>query len=534
MPALPSAELTRQNRPQITTRLSTVLALAVVATILLASTQSARADEKTRRIVGGVLRLLIESQRPQRGPQPPMPPASREVVAVQEVLSDYRDEAARLSQIAQRDVGTSTGLRPLISDVLTFHASAESVFHRARHMSHPAQMRQSVAQLDGNWRVLSWRLKQTRGVSRECRSSVETLDLISGKLCELYDLQPQIDRRSLQRHADSLTIYSRSLVEDLDIELRRSPHRRQIILEASKAHQATIVFADDVARQASYARLVASYKSFVALWGPLARRVCLIDSRFVERNVLRIQDTDQAIHELLWLPRGIDRQLLGQLTTGILSEVDRIYVAVNLNVLIQLPNAEEVPGAASDFYGCCQHFADCVQRDESEDELVDAYSYLPDAWVSFSRLFRTLDHPEIRQSLSEIEQRLVALRDPLRIPGGFSHDELRERAATLEHHVEHLTEDLDDWLRGDRTFEKDRRDLVELGRRLQSEARVLHLAALQNTPGGKLQELAETVVVRWEELHTRIQQCEATNRDHIRELQSRISRELIGIEAMFL
>ena len=517
--------------------LATVLAVAAVTACLLAPTQRAKADEKTQRIVNGVLQLLIDSQRPDRGrgrPAPPPPKASREVQIVVDLLSGYRGEAERLAQTAQQDINRGPGLRPLIGDILTFHATTESVFDRARHMSHPSQIGDSVAQLDSTWRVLSWRLKQTRGISREFRASVDTLDQLSAKLCELYQIQPQIDIRSLQRLADSLSFYLRALVSDLETELRRSPQRNETIHAASRAQQAASAFADEVARQAQYNRLVASYQNFVGQWGPLARQVVGLQSRFVERNVLSIQEADQKIHELLWLVRRIDRQLLGQLTNGILAEIDRIYLAVNLNVLIQLPNAHAVPAAASEFYGCCQHFADCVRRNESEDELVDAYGYLPDAWVSFSRQFRTLDHPQIQQALSEIEQRLVALREPLRIPGGFDRDALRDRAATLEQDAEHLTEDLDRWLRNDRRFEKDRRDLVELGKQFQSAARTLHLATLQNTPDAELQRLAETVIAQWESLHARIEQCEAGDRDHVRELQVQISRDLIGIQAMFL
>ena len=531
-----SDRTTSRSRHSVRHPLMTVLAAAVTF-CLLAPNQRAKADEKTQRIVSGVLQLLIDSQRPDRGRGrlvPPPPKASREVQIVVDLLSGYRGEAERLAQTAQQDINQGPGLRPLIGDILTFHATAESVFHRARHMSHPAQIGDSIAQLDSTWRVLSWRLKQTRGISNPCRASVDSLDQLSTKLCELYQIQPQIDRRSLQRQADSLSFYARALVDDLEVELKRSPQRHETIHAASRIQQTAAAFADEVARQAPYDNLVVSYQYFVALWGPLARRVSTIQSRFVERNVLSIQEADQKIHELLWLTRGIDRQLLGQMTNGILAEIDHIYAAVNLNVLIQLPNAHEVPSAASDFYGCCQHFADCVRRDEPEDELVDAYGYLPDAWVSFSRLFRTLDHPQIQQSLSEIAQRLVALREPLRIPGGFDRDALRDRAATLEHDAEHLTEDFERWLRNERRFETDRRDLIELGKQLQSAARTLHLATVQNTPDVELQRLAGAVVAHWESLHARIEKCEAGDRDHIRELQVQISRDLIGIQAMFL
>ena len=88
-------------------------------------------------------------------------------------------------------------------------------------------------------------------------------------------------------------------------------------------------------------------------------------------------------------------------------------------MLIQLPTYDEIPGNASEFYGVCENFADCVKRRESRHDLVDAYEYLPVAWVAFSRHFRGIEHTAIRRSLSEIESRLVALREPLGVPGGF-------------------------------------------------------------------------------------------------------------------
>ncbi len=68
------------------------------------------------------------------------------------------------------------------------------------------------------------------------------------------------------------------------------------------------------------------------------------------------------------------------------------------------------------------------------------------------------------------------------------------------------------------SFEKDRRD-----RRTQKGPSPVerHDGHSQNSPDADLQRLSEAVVAQWESLHARIEQCEAGDRDHIRELQAR-------------
>jgi hypothetical protein len=306
------------------------------------------------------------------------------------------------------------------------------------------------------------------------------------------------------------------------------------MLSVSQAHQAAVGFSDAVSAGRPYAALASDYKSFLRKWNPLARELCAFESRFIERTVLRIQQVDQSIHELLWLPRGLDRELLIQLTRGITTEVDRIFDSVSLALLIQLPSYEDVPSAASDFHGICQHFADCVEREENVDELADAYGYLPAAWVSFSRHFRKVPHDGIRHSLSQIEQRLVALREPLGIPGGFVADNARQRAGAIERLADHLHTDIETWLRGDSKFAGERKAMLEHCSHFRTASRQLHAALIHDTPDQTLRGLCESIYTEWAVLHRHIADCDAPDRDHINELLIQISVELVELEAMFL
>ena len=498
----------------------------------------ARADEKTRRIVGGILRILVESQV-ERGQQPSgrlTPPGrvSPELGRVRLHLQEFSREAASLGTLLQKGAAGNAALRPLAAETLQFQASAEALHRRSTLVNDHRAILLETQGVDRNWRLLSYRLRQTRGLDADCRECVARLDRIEASVCSALSIDPQIDRRNLSRHGQALSLYLRGLVEDIDFELRRSPQREALKLEASQARQLATGFAEDVSQGAGHNELVAAYREFLAVWNPLVRTLCSAPTRYIERTVLRIQPVDQAIHELLWLPRGIDRQVLSQLTIGIMAEVDRIFDSVTLNVLMTLPGRDEIPGAASDFYGVCEHFADCVQRDEDLDELVDAYSYLTPAWVSFSRHFRTTDHSGIRGSLDEIEKRLVALREPLGVPGGFSREEARDLAASLERLAGLLEEDIALGLRNRDDFAAERRTLVEQCRQFRSSAREIHSLLVGNVAGATLRDSSVTAFSRWEQLSNSIRNCDAPSRENLAPLMVRISERLVAIEAMFL
>lgn len=421
-----------------------------------------------------------------------------------------------------------------MGDALTVQARSDALARRSRTVRDHRLLTNDSLQLDRDWRVLSYRLRQLPGLSGPCRDCVGRLDGFANQLCTVLKIEPQIDRRLLVRQSDALVIYLRGLIDDLGYELRRDRNREKLIIAAGQVQQAAASFAELAHNGAPYQKLVASYQYFLKLWSPFARTVCNIESHFIERSTLRIQEADQAIHELLWLPRGLDRGLLIQLTAGISTEVDRIFSTVTLAMLIQLPGYDDIPGNASEFYGVCANFADCVERQESREDLIDAYEYLPAAWVAFSRHFRSVDHVAIRRSLAEIETRMVALREPLGIPGGFDLAEARRHSASIQHLAEHLSDDLEEWLASTGQYDQDRRDLEKLGTVFMHSSRKLN-AALAGTPHlPTLRQLCDQAIADWSLFHNRVVKCDAPDRDHLEQIEIRITAALIELEAMLL
>jgi len=523
--------------------LSAVILVAVAGSLLLRES-STSADDKTKKIVGGILKILVESQlRGQGGPnqqqlRPGRPrPAVRatpELARARVSLQSFRQESITLSTLLQKESTRNAGLRSTIADAVQLQARADAISQRSRAVADHQFIVQDVQRLDSDWRRFSYRLRQVPNLSQPCRACIGQLDQFDAELCNVLSIEPQIDRRTLQRQSEALAVYLHGLSDDINYELQRSPSRNALMLKTSQAHQAAVGFSDSVSTGRSYAELVRDYKAFLRKWNPLVRELCAFESRFIERTVLRIQNVNQEVHGLLWLPRGLDRELLIQLTRGITTEVDRIFDSVSLSLLIQLPNYENVPGSASDFHGICQHFADCIEREENVEDLVDAYEYLPSAWVSFSRHFRTVRHDGIRHSLAEIETRLVALREPLGIPGGFDVNSARQRAGAIERLADHLHSDIESWLRGASKFSGERKEMLEHCSHFRTASRQLHSALVHDTPEATLRDHCATIYSEWELLHRHIADCDAPGRDHINELLIQISVELVELEAMFL
>ncbi len=521
-----------------------VLTMAAAFATLFLRADSTSADDKTKKIVGGILKILVESQmRGQGGPhQQQLRPgelrpgvrATPELTRARVSLQSFRQESITLSTLLQQESARNAGLRSFIAAAVQLQARADAISQRSRAVPDHRFIVQDVQRLDSDWRSFSYRLQQVPSLSPPCRACVGQLDQFDAELCDILSIEPQIDRRTLQRQSEALAVYLHGLSDDIDYELRRSPSRNALMLKTSQAHQAAVGFSDAVQTGRPYAALVAEYKAFLRKWNPLVRELCAFESRFIERTVLRIQNVDQSVHELLWLPRGLDRELLIQLTRGVTTEVDRIFDSVSLSLLIQLPNYEDVPSSASDFHGICQHFADCVEQENDIDELVDAYDYLPSAWVSFSRHFRNVQHDGIRHSLTEIESRLVALREPLGIPGGFDANSARQRAGAIERLADHLHADIETWLRGASKFAGERKEMLEHCSHFRTASRQLHAALVHDTPEAILRGHCAKIYSEWELLHRHIADCDAPDRDHINELLIQISVELVELEAMFL
>ncbi len=501
--------------------------------------------ERRRQVTNGILNLLIESQGgpPQSfGPRPgqPLPPprptgeATREMLRARESLEQMRAEASVLNNALQKEATTNPHVRGILGETLKFQARADAVAQHARHTDDHRALIQEVSLLDREWRLLSVRVQQLPKLPKHCQDSIGRLNGFHSSLCQHLSIDPSIDRRGLVREAESLSAHMRALVDDISFETRGAPNSRDLMIDAGRAQQAAFAFSEIASSDAPFRIVIDRYESFSRAWGPLASRLTAVKSRYIERDLLQIQQDDQKLRELLWLPRRLNRELIIQLASSISAEVDHVLDDVPLRLLIALPTRDQVPDAAYDLAGYCEHFEECVRRSDNITELVDAYDDLPVVWIAFVRHFRSVESPLLKQHFGQIEQRIVALREPLGIRGGFDRDEARQRAAAIEHLAEHLDDDINTWLTGKSGFDAERRALMDRASAVRVSARQLHVATVQSAPPEAIEKLVDALHADWEDLQRRIVSSKAPDREHLLNVLLRIGSELVEVETLLL
>ena len=163
----------------------------------------------------------------------------------------------------------------------------------------------------------------------------------------------------------------------------------------------------------------------------MAVKIRGIGHRHLDRIVRRIDESTLLLHELLWLPQPIEYIQLTNLTNRLSADVDRLFDAVSLNVLLDLPGAERVLPSASEFYGLCENFADSVAAQAPLEQLRSDYRYLVDAWPELAGCFSAARRPEVTSSLRAIEESFVALRDTIGLSPEIDWRRTAELAASL-------------------------------------------------------------------------------------------------------
>jgi hypothetical protein len=137
---------------------------AILVTTTIAGVQSAvgRADEKSRQVVNGIFRILIESQGRRPGPRPatvrPVR-ATPEVAKIRITLSGYQKESAGLYGLLKQESARQPQVRTLLGDALKVQARSASLARRCQTVGDHRLLASESVQLDRDWRVLSYRLR---------------------------------------------------------------------------------------------------------------------------------------------------------------------------------------------------------------------------------------------------------------------------------------------------------------------------------------------------------------------------------------
>ncbi len=445
-------------RADWTKRLSSgagLTALAAILLLLVTDLASAQQPDRGRRreFVEGLLQTLIDSQLPPQQPPPrtpplrPGPPAHEtgKLTEVRAELDAFATESRELLNALQSDWSRADLVGPLIGDTAKVHHAATALAGKYRqfHLRDLRPIAEDYSTLNRDWRVLAHRIQQVRNLSRTCHDQVDSLNQHDRRLCELLDVEPQLDRSGLLRQAAALTIDLQNLGEDLESDLPPSPDKTRLLALCRQTQQGAGEVTETVFGRAVHDVVQQSYQKFRGDWSALAAALRPIESHYIQRTVRRIWRTDRVIHELLWLPYQTDPGHAVYMAQILRGHIDALYDTVSLEDLIDLPPATKVLPTASEFYGLCEYFILCAEDRDSLDDLAQAYWDLDAAWPEFSSCFASAKSPDVQHTLAEIEQSMGALRQLLGIPPAIDWELAQQRSSRLEYLAHSLERSLE-------------------------------------------------------------------------------------------
>lgn len=499
-------------------------------------------DPRTRARVDDITRSLIEDQlrddhryntRPRVDVNPRVINSpTREMIAARRVLSSVTRSADSLATYLNQDMRRVSGVRPYFDDLLRLRARVSLLNQRAQQLNDHELIREDLKALDRDWRLLSYRLAQIRGLSNNTIAEIREINNAAKTLGRDFEIDPQLDRQELLVQISALSHNLHNLLEDIEVELPRSQQKTQFLLAGRRIEQQAIQVAHVLRGHSGYREVISEYNEFQRLWYPFASQLRPLNNRYLERSVSRISLVDNDMHDLLWMPHRLDRERLLHLTSVLKRDVDDFFVRAPLKLLVDLPQSDQVLSVADQFYGVCEHFTDVVQRNEDKNELVDAYHYIEDGWRSFASVFRPLRSQAAQQVLSEIEHDITNLGQALQIQGGgsstgYDYVTLVQTAAALDNHAQHLETDIGAWL--SRSRESFRAQALRDTAQFSATCRRVHEMLTIRATRQELEREVHNLTRDWANTYEWIARCNTNDKPHLLRLAAQISPAVVEI-----
>ena len=427
-------------------RQSFILAIALLT--LFGSIAQAQNPQR-RELLQGLLKGLIESQLEQRNNPPPQayppqnrpgqraqgrPPGrnvpggtavtievSKEMLGARRQLNQWNTASAKLVDELRRHEQTSPQLRPILADSMRFQASVGGLCRRAELAPTIGPIKKDFATLDRDWRLISNRLKTTRGVPNSCQRFVTTINDLDGQLCDVFQLEPQVNRRELNRLATTMN-------NDFDHLLRglffsRGNKNQKLIRDGQKL-QAKIGQAASLVSRGSYTDMVNAYSSCLKDWRSFSRRVLKLRDERLKFSIQHIEDNGRLIQEQLFIPVELDRSYLASVTADLAIDSEQLFQNISMADLLRQKNPLQTINEGREFSAACVKLNQDIERNVAEDQLAWSYLAFTKSWDSVHQSLHGIKNPTVDRRLEGITLTVNSLGEVLGGNAALSHDEL--------------------------------------------------------------------------------------------------------------
>lgn len=495
--------------------------------------------DNNSKLVNDLLRLLEKSELATRDREykpsgldlPPTPQLNTSGISINEVrdtLEKFSADSSALAISLNRVMYQVPGVREYMADVLKVRARSSVLADRVRRNSDLALVAAEYGEIDQLWRVVSLQLEQVRGLDRNSKNLIASMNESDRKLGNLLQTGPQLKRTELLRQTSALTNALGILVEDIEIELSREPNKFELVREGQQVEQRMVQVSNLIIDRQSYDSIKREYLAFRDSWNSFATRLRPYHNRILSRGVQRVVQQDRSIQELLWLPQdGANLQEIAHLTEALKQDVDEFYRRATLRLLISLPPANYI-STSDEFYGTVENLIDTVNHNESTSDLITSFTYIEQSWKDFSALFHTVESPAALQLLDKVDNSINTLRVALRIEQPSDSIDLAKLVVSLETQSTQLSIIAEQWLLTESpSFRRSTQNAI---RDFSNTAHELHRILLMQPASMPLVRTKSSELFdSWFKVHESISRCETREKYQLQEAAVRITQMLMDL-----
>ena len=401
-----------------------LLTVAMPETLLAQDRQQRRRD-----LVEGLLKTLIESQldknRPQGNrirpgvpnarpgnlpsrPQPIQPTQAMRGIRKQ-LASWERDSAALVTELQRANAGNNRN-RLYLAEAIQLTADVRALNSQCQRVADHRMVVDRFRSIDSQWRILNHQIRRQGGVSREC---IRCLDRILGydkKLCSLFEIQPQFDRRQLMRYCVAMASHFEHLSQDIYFDLRGVAEQKQL-LSRCQTLTANINSSAALIERGSYDAIVRAYQQNSNEWGELRYQLAGFPSERIRRDIHSIQELGTQINELLWLPEVLDRRFLVSTIASIEKDMDRILRNVSMKQLLETNRPGVILSSAREFRSECARFSQALNANQSQQELGWSHRQFDQSWRRLHEMLHLFKIPSVNRKIDNIDEDMLAFRE---------------------------------------------------------------------------------------------------------------------------
>jgi hypothetical protein len=323
-----------------------------------------------------------------------------------------------------------------------------------------------------------------------------------------------------------------SVSDELNRDFNGTAKTTQIVNDCRKMQQQIKRIQDMVLAQYPYENIVREYNFFERAWELTAEQLRTVSNTYVERAFDRVIQADISIHELLWLETSTNRLQLKQTADALIRSVDDFYSRTPLKLLLSFKNAQNTLQIAHDFYGTVLNFKDNLDRNESDEMIIDSYKYVEDYGAVFIRTFSTMQSQQGLVVLRQIEDGMASLRASLKLSGTVSQVDTRRLqpvASSLEGLADRLDWDVRNWLNTEKPAYRNEalQASAAFMKRTQRLSKMMNAAPTVT----ELQREADSLYKEWQAIYSYLSRCNTADRPYLSQGARDIRNDLTELNA---